>query len=213
MKPTFSHRTPYVGIVVPVIVVVVIIAGFAIYEPVTVITVPYVSTSVTVVSNQVVTAVSSHALSIGSTTIQPGEYASSSSPLTTGEDVQVTWSADDTVDVYVFDSSQYSAFSSSRTTSPNIAGQTNSQSRGTFGFQVSFDDTYYLVIHNGHTGPFFGMEAHNVEVFGATGTATYQRTVSVYTTQTLTFTLTSEATNSCSYRFWNWLLARPTTCP
>ncbi len=168
-----SHTGRNAGIASAAIVVVIITAGFVVSVPVTTLvpvqvliphteTVTYTTSSTTVVPvNQQTTATAS-VFFIGQTTLQPNYYTSASASLTAGSDVGATYSADDTVDVYVFSSSEYSQYLSSGTTSPNIAEQTGVAS-GTVGFHVSFADTYYLVLHNPHTG-FLGIGGHNIGV-------------------------------------------------
>lgn len=129
-----------------------------------------------------------------------------------GADVSVSWSASDTVDVYVFDSTQYSVWQSNHgTTSPNMASQPGAQN-GTVGFHTSFTDTYYLVVHNPHTCGLFCFGGNNVTLYGTNGTATYSVQTTVFVTQTMTYTTsrvtpvtvtsTSTTTKTCSTPFW-----------
>jgi len=119
---------------------------------------------------------------LASTTIPANQYVYQSAQLTTGMDVQVTWSAANTLNLYVFSSTQYAAYASSGTTSPNIANMQSSQS-GSLSFHVSGSDTYYFVIFNPHNG-LFGIGSQPVGLFSATGTATFQGTTTTLVTQT-----------------------------
>lgn len=219
-----SHTGRNAGIASAAIVVVIIVGGFVVSVPVTTlvpvqvllphtVTVTYTTSSQTVVPVTGQGTGTSSVFYIGQTTLQPNYYTDAYASLTTGSDVGISYSADDTVDVYVFSSSEYSQYVSSGTTSPNIAEQTGVTS-GTVGFHVNFADTYYLVLHNPHTG-FLGIGGHNIGV-SASGTDTYPTTTTTYITQTVTYTTsslsvstetsTSTSTQSCSYLFWNWLL-------
>ncbi len=68
-------------------------------------------------------------------------------PLTKGMDVRVEWSANNTLDVYVFNTSQNSAFAGSNATAtvPNIASSLDSFA-GSLSFSVPANDTYYLIV-------------------------------------------------------------------
>jgi len=212
------------GVASGVVVAVIIGAGFLVYVPVTstaavpylflsTSTVVYTTTSTTLVPVVQQTTATAPVFGIPQTTLQANYYTSSSAQLSTGTDVGVSWSSDDTVDVYIFSSSQFRLYEQSGTTSPNIASQT-ALSSGTIGFHVSFSDTYTLVLHNPHTG-FFGLGAHNIGV-AASGTETYPTTTTTYITQIVTYTtssttpvtltLTSTTTKTCSFQFWNWLV-------
>ena len=91
---------------------------------------------------------------ISDQTIQQGFYVDASSPLSAGQDASVSWSASNTVDVYVFNSTQYSAYARNGDASNSVASQ--NLASGTFGFHVPANGTYYLVVYN-----------ENTEVFGA----------------------------------------------
>lgn len=213
-----------------VVVIVIIIAGFVVNVPVTTVAaVPVVvvttsTTTYTTSSNTAVpvtqqTTATAPVFVIGQTTLQPNYYQDSSAQLSTGTDVGVSYSSDDTVDVYVFSSSQFTQYQTSGTTDPNVASQTGLTS-GTLGFHVSFSDTYYLVLHNPHNG-FLGIGGHNIGV-SASGTETFPTTSTTYITQTVTYTtssqfpvtqtLTTSTTKSCSYLFWSWLFGSK-SCP
>ena len=225
-----SHAGRNAGLAGTILVIVIIMAGFLIYVPVTsavafpvvivnTSTVTYVTSSVAQVpvTNQV--PVTQSVLGIVSTTLQPNYYVDSSAQLNTGTDASVTWSSDDSVDVYVFDSSQFSAYTQSGNTSPNIMSQTGQMS-GTLGWHVTFSDIYYVVLHNPHTG-FLGIGAHNIQVTNQ-GSETYLASQTTYITQVITYTtsslatlsstVTSTTTKSCSYSFWSWVVGSK-SCP
>lgn len=198
-------------------------------------TVTYTTSSTTSVPITQQQTTSSQVWSVSQTTLGCNKYVVQGASLSTGWDVQVSWSASDTVDVYVFDSTQYSAYASSGTTSPNIASQSGAPASGKLGFHVSFSDTYYLVFHNLHNG-FLCIGAENLAIYSGTGTATYQIPVTTYVTQVVTYTtssqtlvtqtltstsvstayipqtFTSTTTHTCSYDFWTWLIGSK-ACP
>jgi hypothetical protein len=153
---------------------------------------------------------SSAVFRIDQTTLRPNQYTDAGAYLTPGSNVWISYSADDTVDVYVFSSTQFAQYDASRTTSPNMAVQTGASS-GTMGFYVSFADTYYLVLHNPHTGSIgfdITVSASGTDTYPTT-TTTYIRQVVTYTTSGIvvtTTTLTGTNTQSCSHPFWSWLL-------
>lgn len=209
---------------VGIVIVGIFVAGFVIYIPVTTAkavpyllvntqTITYTTSSTTTVPVSQEHTQTSTVWTIPQSTLGCNQYVYSSSFLTTGWDVQISWSASDTVDVYVFDSAQYSAYTSSGTTSQNILAMGSAPASGTTGFHVSLSDTYYFVLHNPHNGlACFGSQ--NLGIFSGSGTATYQVSSTVYVSQVVTYTtssvtlqtqtLTSTSTASCSYQFWSW---------
>ena len=190
-----SRRT---GVIIAVVVAVIVVLAVVLEAPIsaatcttqgTVLVVNTTSvastiTSTTAVPIQQATTQTQQVYNIAAYTIPANQYVYTNSQLTTGMDVQVSWSAADTVDVYVFSSTQYAAYSNSGTTTPNIASAPTAQS-GSLSFHVSATDTYYLVIFNPHNG-FFGLGSHSVGLYSASGTATYQGTTTTYVTQTTT---------------------------
>jgi hypothetical protein len=195
------------------------------------ITVPYVTRSTTVVAVTQTHSTSSSAFGISPVTLGCNEYAHSSTTLTVGEDVQISWSASDTIDVYVFISTEYQSYVNSGTTSPNVWGESSAPASGSLSFHVSGSDTYYLMMHNPHNGVNC-FAAENLAIYSATGlvypapsvsyitqtvtyitsgqtviTQTVTTTVTSVSTSTkyITFTLTSASPTSCASYFWNWL--------
>jgi len=195
------------------------------------ITMPYVTSSTAVVAVTQTNSTSSSAFGISQVTLGCNEYAHASTTLTVGEDVQISWSASDTVDVYVFTSTEYQSYVNSGTTSPNVWGENSAPASGSLGFHVSGSGRYYLMMHNPHNGVNC-FAAVNLAIYSATGlihqapsvsyitqTATYITSSPTVITQTvtmtvtgvslstkyITFTLTSASTTSCAPYFWNWL--------
>jgi hypothetical protein len=139
-------------------------------------------------------------------TITPNQYVYQDVALTAGMDVQVSWTANNSVDAYVFNSSENAAYAASNATatSPNIASLPNSQD-GSLSFQVPVNDVYFLAFFNPHNGS-LGLGAHSVGLANATGIATFQVTTTTSVTQTTTTVVfvpqqvTSTQTTTSSYR-------------
>jgi len=258
---TVSHRGRNAGFASLVILLVTILAGFAISVPVTSkaqILSPYTSTSFTsvtiLVSNlhtDTITYTTGSAITETTTqevsttsqvwnltpvtlncsnTNSNVEWTYQREALADGMNVNVSWSASNTVDVYVFNSSQFTNWNSSGIATSHFAGQKNAPSKGSLSFQVLVDDSYYLVLHNPHLG-LFCEGSTDLGINSATGIATYQtQTISeitrvhtyvssgqTVTTQTLTTTIfsptavsgtiTETTTKSCSQAFWNSLFS------
>lgn len=122
-------------------------------------------------------------------------YDSYSVSFSVGTDVQVSWQASEKVNIYFFNSAEFSAYASSGTTSPNIAS--DSASSGTLDFVIAGNDTYYMVVENPNDG-ILGLGASNVG-YTTTGTETYPTTSTTYITQTVTYdTSTPTAVTSTS---------------
>jgi hypothetical protein len=117
-------------------------------------------------------------------TVTPNQYVYQDVALTAGMDVQVWWIANNTLDAYVFNSSENAAYAESNatTTSPNIASSPASQA-GSLSFHVSVNDVYFLAFFNPHNGS-LGLSSHSVGLFNATGIATLQVTSTTSVTQT-----------------------------
>lgn len=249
------------GIASVVIVLVIIVAGFVVSVPITAgvnvpyksistgyspitssavepflvsvtITVPYATSSTGVVAVTQMHTTSSPAFGISQVTLGCNEYAHSQMTLTAGQDVQISWSASDTVDVYVFTSTEYQGYVSSGTTSPNVWGQDVAPASGSLSFHVLGSGTYYLMMHNPHNGVSC-FAAESLAIYSASGLAYSQAPSVSYVTQTVpyiastqtvitqtlsvtmvrvstsaeyvTFALTSASTTSCASNFWNWL--------
>ena len=126
--------------------------------------------------------------------------------LTKGMDVHVEWSANNTLDVYVFNTSQNSAFAGSNATatSPNVASSLDSFA-GSLSFRVPANDTYYLIFFNPRNGS-LAMGSQPVRIYNGTGTATFQVTTATTVTQTTSYVVfvpqlgTSTQTTTGSYQ-------------
>jgi len=217
------------GIVVGVIVIVVLAAGFLVYIPATsasylpiaVVSTTestFVTSSITLVTVTQASTATKPTFDGNNTQLRPGIYDAYSASLTVGTDVQVSYSASESANVYVFNSAEFSAYKSGGTTSPNIA--TDTTSSGTLDFHISGTDTYWLVIYNPHSGP-FGIGSSNVG-YTASGSETYPTSDTTSLTQTVTYTTstpivttstsTSTTTVSCSHNLFSWLSGSK-TCP
>ena len=138
--------------------------------------------------------------------ITPDQYVYQDFPLVAGMSVQVDWIANNTLDVYVFNSSENAAYANSNatTTSPNVANSPNSRD-GSLTFGVPVSDTYYVAFFNPHNGS-QGPGSYEVQLINATGTATFQVTTStsvIQTTSTVVLVpqlVTSTQTTTGTYR-------------
>ena len=165
-------------------VLLLIIIGFAVpFIPVT------KTEAVSYVSNK---EQSTPVFQISSYTIDANHWVYQTASLSVGEDIQVSYSASDTVNAYLFSSSQYSSYSGQSNPSSEVA-QTG-QASGTISFRVSASDTYYLVIFNPHNG-FLGLGSHSVGLYSAGGTAASLAAV----------TLTSTTATSCNQSLISYL--------
>ncbi len=121
-------------------------------------------------------------------------------------DVQVSWIANNTLDAYVFNTTENAVYANSNatTTSPNIASSLNSE-EGSLSFHVSVNDVYFLAFFDPHNGS-LGLAPHSVGLYNATGMATFQvttKTSVIQTTTTVVFVpqqVTSTQTTTSSYR-------------
>ncbi|MDA4115975.1 MAG: hypothetical protein OK442_05415 [Thaumarchaeota archaeon] len=152
--------------------------------------------------------------------------------LTVGTDADVSWSASEAVNVYVFNSSEFSAFTSSGQTGPSFA--TGSAANGTLDFRVSGTDTYYLVIQNEYSSwtCVSGVCARGANIrYTTSGSETYPKWTTTFMTSTVTYTTstpmvvtststvtyttstqtvvtltsTSTTTSTCSHALWSWI--------
>ena len=211
------------GIVSVVVIVAIIASGFVPYVvALKVVATPYGTTETTSIpyegvqtlTQQSITTVLSPAYSINSYTINCSNYVWDSASLISGENVQVTFSASDTVDAYLMSSQQYSSYNGGTTS--NYETALTGQSSGTLGFNVAVSDTYYLVIYNLHTG-LFCLGGEKVAIYSARGVASFPTTVSyqvtttetLYSVSTYTTSLTSTSTKTCTV---GWLQAAINSC-
>lgn len=212
-----------------IVVVVIIIIGFVVAVPETsAVGVPVVQSYVaSSVSQYQTSTISQEPIAEQTTTNQPifdigtnllvhGYYDYSTANLPAGADVQLSWTTDNSVNVFVFTSSEYSAFTGSGTTSPNVVSKTGTSS-DSMSFIVSAPDTYYLVLQNTNNGLLFGYGAKN-DTVSSSGTASYNVETTVYVAQTNTFitsttiyttittTSTSTTTTTCSVALLKMLI-------
>lgn len=254
-----AHLSRTVGIVVGLFVAIVLAAGFVVYMPSTAVgyaVVPVASTSqdtfaksslVAVVNTVEDTFTTSSTTSVpisqSTNATQPLFMGSDSAlatnhydfyyaPLTAGTDANVSWSASEGVNVYVFNSSEFSAFTSSGQTIPSVA--TGAAANGTLDFHVEGADTYYLVIQNEYTSwtCVSGVCARGASIrYTTDGSETYPKSATTFMTSTVTYTTstltvvtststatyttstqtvmtwtsTSTTTSTCSHDLWSWL--------
>lgn len=227
-----SSGSKVAGIVVGLIVVIILAAGFVVYLPAT--SVGYVPVTLTNTSESTFQATSLVAIvnteqttfQTSSTTVvgisqattatqpvwdesdislQPNNYDYYGASLAVGTDVQISWSASIAVDVYIFNSAEFASYQASETTNPNIASDT--AQTGSLDFHISGSDTYYLVVHD--PNGFLGLGAANAG-YTTTGSETYPTTTTTYITQTTTYlTSTPTVVTSTSTAFYT--TSTPTT--
>lgn len=139
-------------------------------------------------------------------TITPNQYVYQDVALTAGMDVHVSWIANNTLDAYVFNTTENAVYANSNATKtfPNIASSLGSE-RGSLSFHVSVDDLYFLAFFDPHNGS-LGLAPHSVGLFNATGMATFTvttKTSVIQTTSTVVFVpqqATATQTTTSSYR-------------
>jgi len=163
--------------------------------------------------------------------LYPLYYVSYSAYFGVGTDVRISWRASGTVNVYVFNWAEYVAYTSSGSTSQNIAS--DAAAGGTIEFGSSVSGAYYLVIENPNNG-LYGAGSSNI-VCSTSGSETFLMTTVTYIaqvvaqttssqtlvtrtlsttsigTQYIPRTITSTTTHSCSFYFWAYLTG-PRTC-
>ena len=123
-------------------------------------------------------------------TLQPGYAQVVSSTIPSLASVEINWTTDNPLTLYVFNASEYSTFASSSgaTTSPNIASKTNT-GNGTLTFTAPSTGTYYLVVFNPNTG--VSGTTQESDLFSTSGTATFNVETTTQSTQTTTYTATT----------------------
>ncbi len=189
---------------------------------------PVASTYTSVITQSSVSTETIQVFGLGSQTIDCGNWYYQAASLNSGSDVVISFSAANSVYVYVFNSAQYALFKSSQSnTSPNEA-EVDNQASGTTSFHVSQTDTYYLVIYV-KPGLFGCLGYQPVGFYSASGTATSIVTVPYYVTTTITqvsyntvtttvtfysassytTVLTSTTTKTCTL---GWLQAAVSSC-
>jgi len=167
------------------------------YSAVQTSTEPIVQTSVSIMTEQSVTTKTSQPFYISPQSVNCNNYAYSSAYLNSGTDTSVTYGASANLYMYVFDSAQYSAFSSSGTASPNEA-EIDSQASGSTSFHISQSDMYYFVLF--YKPQFFGcINAQPIGITSTSSSASYQTTVNYYVTTTNTQVSYSTVTTTATF--------------
>ena len=115
-------------------------------------------------------------------TIEGGHYVYWDPYVPLGRDVRFIISASDTVNLYIFNSSQFSNYMNTSSAKPNEK-ELLEVSRGKIEYHVSSADTYYFVIYNLHSG-FLGFEKKNVGIYSGLITAKWEEKVTKYRTET-----------------------------
>jgi hypothetical protein len=219
-----SHTGRNAGVGSAVVVIVILLAGFLVYVPVTTMkavpylvvstqTVTYVTSSTTQVPVTQPRQTSSQVYSLTAYTLNCSSSVYLSATLDQGWDLVVSYSAGDTITVYLFNSQEFSSWQSGGNPTPEKSQ--SGLSSGTFGYSVPLTDTYYLVLDNNLHNGFFCIGGEKVTINYVTGTATYTTQATIYINQVVTYTTssqtlvtqtsTSTTTQSCSYQFWAWL--------
>jgi len=169
------------------------------------------NTSVSTVTGQSNSTQTTQVYNVSSYPISTGGCFHQAAQLSVGMNVSVTWNAVDTVDVYVFTSSQYSSYSCGSSPAASVANQLDTAS-GILEIRVSASDTYHVVVHNGHTG--VGVMGGTVElnrlsgIVSSTQTVTYSSYVTYTQTATATLTTTTTSTSTGEIGFWQWLFGQ-----
>lgn len=103
--------------------------------------------------------------SVNDRTVEGGYYIYWNSYIPVGRDVEFSVSASDTVNLYVFTSSQYSNYRDTGSKTPNEK-EIIDLSSGKLGYHVSASDTYYFCVYNPHDG-FLGIGAKSVGIYSS----------------------------------------------
>jgi hypothetical protein len=207
-----SHMGRTAAIVVGVIVIVILTAGFVIYIPAT--SVGYEPVPVTgIVENTFATSsivsivnIVEHTFETSSITeipipeqttltapvfltsdimLKPTYYDAHPALLTVGTDVQISWKASENVNIYIFSSTDFDTYAASNGVTTNHTVATDSGAVGTLAFHISGTDNYYLVIENPNIGV-LGVGAANVG-YTTTGTETYPTITTTNLESTVTY--------------------------
>jgi len=134
---------------------------------------------------------------IGSTsdyTLEGGYYTWWNDYIPLGRDIEFSVSASDTVNLYVFTSTQFTNLQEMGSWTPNEK-QLLDVSNGKLGYHVSSSGTYYFVIRNPHSG-IFGIGKKNVGIYSALIKAYWQEEVTKYRSETRYRTVTKYRTET-----------------
>ena len=154
----------------------------SVYTTSTVYTSYPVSTFTSVVTNTIPSSQSQQVYSLSDYTLNCSSSVYESATLDQGWNVEISYSAGDTITVYLFNSAGFHNWETGSSTNP-VATQTG-QSSGTFGYNVPLTDTYYLVWDNNLHSGLFCVGGEKVTVTSSTGTATFASTTTTLETET-----------------------------
>ncbi|MEM5879626.1 MAG: protein kinase, partial [Candidatus Aenigmatarchaeota archaeon] len=109
--------------------------------------------------------------------LKPGYFVYWSKYLPYDRKVTFYVSASDTVEVYVLSSLEYKNFYEGRSFSPEASRKDSKELQ--LVFLTRFNDTYYFIIKNPHTG-FLGLFSKNVMIYSANANAIWEELVTKY---------------------------------
>jgi hypothetical protein len=163
----------------------------------------YQTSSLTIATVSGQSATSEEVFNVGPTMLKPNHYVATSATLQPASIVTVGWATDNPASVYLFNSSEYAAYSKNADASSNVASHPNTGS-GTLSIAIPSQDTYYFVIENPNAGV-IGLGAKNDHV-NSSGTVSYNLETTTDITQTNTYlatttlysTITTTATSTTS---------------
>lgn len=153
-------------------------------------TVTYATSSTTQVAVTQPQQVSSTVYSLSAYTLNCNTYVYLSASLQQGWNLVVSYSAGDTITVYLFTSQEYSSFQGGGNPTPEKTQ--SGLASGQFGYSVPLTDTYYLVLDNNLHNGLFCVGGEKVTINSATGTATYTVQTTTYINQVVTYTTSSQ---------------------
>ena len=152
----------------------------------------YPVTSITTSLQTSIQTVQAQPYNINAYTLNCNTYTYLSSQLSQGWNLVVSYSAGDTITVYLFNSAQFTSFQKGNNPTP-VASQSG-QTTGQLGYIVPLTDTYYLVFDNNLHNGLLCVGGEKVTINSGTGTVTY--TTNVVTTQTQTETSIAYSTST-----------------
>jgi len=126
-------------------------------------------------------------------TLEGGSYLYWNSHVPLGRDIEFSVSASDTVDLFVFTSTQFNSYKAGKSTPSEK--ELKGVSSGKMGYHVSSSGTYYFVIKNPHSG-FLGIGKKNVGIYSASIKSYWQEEVTKYRSETRYRTVTRYRTET-----------------
>jgi hypothetical protein len=195
-------------------------------------TVGYSATNASVIAYVYHVTTTAQVLTLSRTTLYCNQSVYARTYLYAGAEVQVSWNATGKVNVYVFNSTQFTSYLGSEQITSSTVNQTGEAS-GVLRFRAASSDSYFFFILNPPvarsclgTGTIWVSSPGGPAVYAlpvtsytteyTTYTATTQVTVShTYTstialtrtsTELIPVTLTSTSTTACAPSLWAWLL-------